>query len=138
MVIRYGVVTNSIYGSVILKNVTKALAPSTLAASYNSSGIFWRIPVTCSMVYGIPTHKLITITVTRAQVALVKKGRGFVISPRFISSVFTAPEGWSIVRMISKDTNIGTAMERIKQNLQKLLNRVPFRLIMIARIIPII
>ena len=90
------------------------------------------------MVYGIPTHKLITITVTRAQVALVKKGRGFVISPRFISSVFTAPEGWSIVRMISKDTNIGTAMERIKQNLQKLLNRVPFRLIMIARIIPII
>ena len=40
VVIRYGPVTNSIYGSVIEKNVLTGPAPSTVAASYKSAGIF--------------------------------------------------------------------------------------------------
>jgi len=41
--IRYGVVTNSTYGIVIFLNVTNGEAPSILAASYRSSGIFIRL-----------------------------------------------------------------------------------------------
>ena len=50
VVIRFGVMTNIMYGMVILKKVTNAFAPSTLAASYSSAGIFFKIPVTASSV----------------------------------------------------------------------------------------
>ena len=63
------------YGMVILVKICHQFAPSILAASYWSAGMFCKIPVTCMMVYGIPTHRLITMTVTRAQVASVKNGR---------------------------------------------------------------
>ena len=47
---RYGVVTKTTYGRVILKNILVLLAPSTLAASYKSEGIFIKIPLVMSMV----------------------------------------------------------------------------------------
>ena len=135
-VIKYGVITNNIYGRVILKKVWTALAPSIFAASYNSAGIFCKIPVTWRIVYGIPTHRLITITVTLAHIALVKNGNAVSIIPYFISSVLTIPVGCNILLIIRRDTNCGTAMDNTKQNLQNPFALVSFRLIMIARIIP--
>ena len=67
---RYGVVTNTTYGKVILKNIFVLLAPSTLAASYKSLGIFIKIPLVMSMVYGIPSHILTMITITFAVISL--------------------------------------------------------------------
>ena len=42
--IKYGVVTKITYGNVILKNIFELEAPSTVAASYKSDGIFIKIP----------------------------------------------------------------------------------------------
>ena len=48
------------YGNVILKNILALLVPSTLAASYKSAGIFIKIPEVINIVYGIPSHMLMT------------------------------------------------------------------------------
>ena len=78
------------------------------------------------------------MTVTRAQVGSVKKGRlaPSAMTPSSRSSTFTAPSGWSIVRMISSDTNMGTAQGSTKQNRQKPLIFVSCRLMTMARIMP--
>ena len=81
-VIRYGVVTNSTYGIVIFLNVTNGEAPSILAASYRSSGIFIRIPETISIVYGIPIHRFTAMIVILAHIGSVKNGSGAEIHPR--------------------------------------------------------
>ena len=60
--VRYGVVTKTTYGSVILKNILALEAPSTVPASYKSAGIFIRIPEVINMVYGTPSHMLMIIT----------------------------------------------------------------------------
>ena len=69
---------------------------------------------------------------------MVKKGRlaSEAMSPRFRSSTFTAPSGWGMVRMISRDTNMGTAQEITKQKRQKPLALVSLRLMTMARTIP--
>ena len=78
------------------------------------------------------------MTVTLAHVGSVKNGRlaSCAISPRFLRRTFTAPSGWSMVLMISRETNIGTAQESTKQNLQNPFALVPFRLIIREMIIP--
>ena len=88
------------------------------------------------MVYGIPTHRLMMITVTRAQVALVKNGNGPSIQPHVCSMRFTAPCGWSMVCMTSRDTNCGTAMDMEKQARQKPLKWVVLRLMIMATNMP--
>ena len=65
VVIRYGVSTNTRYGIVMRVNVCHQLAPSILAASYWSAGMFCRMPVICMIVNGMPIHRFTTITVTR-------------------------------------------------------------------------
>ena len=134
--IRYGAVTNNIYGIVILINLTNPLAPSTSAASYNSIGIFCNIPVTCRIVYGIPIHRFTTITVILAQVAFVKNGSDFVIHPAFFKTTFIIPSCASMLLTIRSETNCGIAIESININLQKALNFVPFLLISSATSIP--
>ena len=81
-VIRYGVVTNNIYGKVILKNALTGPAPSIRALSYISVGIFNKIPVVMSILYGIPTHIFTAITTTFAIVPLVKKGIANAYKPK--------------------------------------------------------
>ena len=58
------------------------------------------------------------------------------ISPTFLKRTLTAPLGCSIVLMISRDTNMGTAQDYTKQNLQNPFAFVSFRLMAMARIIP--
>ena len=81
---------------------------------------------------------LMTMTVTRAQVGSVKKGRlaPSAMTPSSRSSTLTAPSGWSIVRMISSETNIGTAQGSTKQKRQNPLALVSLRLMTMARIMP--
>ena len=94
------------------------------------------MPVTCSIVYGIPTHRLITMIVTLASMALVQNGIDSFMSPRFLRSTLTAPDGCSMMFMIISETNWGTAMESTKQNLQNPFHLVSFLLMTIASIIP--
>ena len=84
----------------------------------------------------MPTHRLITMIVTLASIAFVQNGIDSLMSPRFLRSTLTAPEGCSMMFMIISDTNWGTAIERTKQNLQNPLNLVSLRLMIIARIMP--
>ena len=72
--IRFGVITNNIYGIVIFLKIIGADAPSILAASYNSPGIFCRIPVVDNMVKGTPIQILIQMITILAIVASVKNG----------------------------------------------------------------
>ena len=75
---------------------------------------------------------------TRAQVGSVKKGRlsPAAMKPIWRSSTLTAPSGCSMVRMISRETNMGTAQGSTKQKRQKPLALVSLRLMMMARIMP--
>ena len=125
-----------IYGMVIFVKICHQLAPSIFAASYWSAGMFCRMPVICMMVYGIPTHRLMTMTVTRAHVAFVKNGSGSVIQPHVCNMRLTAPCGWSMVCMTSKDTNCGTAIDMEKHGRQKPLPRVVLRLMIMATNMP--
>ena len=43
--------------------------------------------------------------------------------PILISNVFIAPDGWSIVLIIKSDTNIGTAIDKIKQHTRNFAKR---------------
>ena len=81
----------------------------------------------------MPTHRLITMTVTRAQVASVKNGIGPLIQPHCSRMRFTAPCGCSIWCMTSSETNCGTAMDIEKTARQKPLPRVVLRWMIIAR-----
>ena len=94
------------------------------------------MPVTCSMVYGIPTQRLMIITVALAHVLLVRNGSGLEIRPALVSRTLMAPWGCSMVRMIKRETNCGTAMESTKQKRQNALPCVSLRLMTMARIIP--
>ena len=71
-----------------------------------------------------------------AIVAFVQNGIGSLISPRFCSRTLIAPDGCSMMFMIIRVTNCGTAMESTKQNLQNALPFVSFRLMTMARIMP--
>ena len=133
VVIRYGVSTNTRYGIVMRVNVCHQLAPSILAASYWSAGMFCRMPVICMIVNGMPIHRFTTITVTRAQVGSVKNGSGSVIQPQDSSVLLMAPSGWSIWLMASRETNCGTAIDREKIDRHMPLKRVVLRLMIIAR-----
>ena len=90
----------------------------------------------CSIVKGIPIHRLITIILNLAQAVFVQKGSEAEISPQFFNSILTGPSGWSIVRITNSATNCGTAMERIKIKRQKAFPLVSFLLITIASIMP--
>ena len=72
-VIKLGVIMKIIYGNVILKKIVIAFAPSIFAASYNSYGMFCKIPVVDNIVNGTPIQKLIQIIKIRAIVTSVKK-----------------------------------------------------------------
>ena len=136
VVIRYGVSTKKMYGMVTLQNRCHQLAPSISAASYSSVGTFWRIPVICMMVYGIPIHRLITITVTRAHVAFDSHGSGPLIQPQLSSKRLIAPSRWSMVCITSRDTNCGTAMDIEKHARQKALPLMVLRSMIMAMNIP--
>ena len=56
-------------------------APSILAASYNSPGIFINMPLTISIVTGTPIQKLTMITENLAQVAFDKNGSDALVNP---------------------------------------------------------
>lgn len=51
-------------------------------------------------------------------------------------SPFTAPSGWGMVRMMSRETNMGTAQESTKQNRQKPLALVCLRLMTMVGLMP--
>ena len=85
------------------------------------------------IVYGMPTHRLITMTVTRAHVASVKNGIGLSIQPQFMRMRLIAPCGWSIWCMTSSETNCGTAIDIEKTARQKPLPCVVLRLMTMAR-----
>jgi len=90
-----------------LKKVTTALAPSTFAASYNSLGMFCKIPVVVNIVKGTPIQILTHIMVILARVGSVKNGMDSLtpITPIFRSIILTGPLGLKIVFIVSKDTN---------------------------------
>ena len=84
----------------------------------------------------MPTHMLITITVQRAQVGSVRKGSGWLIQPSFCSRTFTTPVSVSILETSIRLTNWGIAMVITKMVRHIFLNRMPFLLIMMARMMP--
>ena len=120
----------------MLVNCWKVFAPSMRAASYWSAGMFCRMPVTCMMVYGMPTHRLTTMTSTRAQVTFSRKGRRWLIQPALSSILFTMPSGCTIERTTIRETNCGTAIVMDRQPRQRPLNLMVGRLMMSATIVP--
>ena len=86
----------------------------------------------------MPTQMLMMITVTRAQVALVQKGRfsPAPMTPMVCKSLFTAPSSLNMVRMIIRETNWGTAMVKDRMVRHRALHRVVGRSMIMAMMVP--
>ena len=76
------------------------------------------------------------MTSTLAQVALVRKGRRWLIRPAFSSIRLTMPSGCSMERMTIRETNWGTAMVMDRQPRHRPLYLMVLRLIIRAMIVP--
>ena len=138
---RYGVVMKNTYGSVILKNIFTVDVPSTLAASYRSVGMFIRIPDVISIVYGMPTHILMIMTITFASISLSvalspRNPIGSDIHPIFCKSELMGPYSPRRFLTARRDMNCGTAIVRMNIVRNSFFAFRPFLFMSRAKIMP--
>ena len=99
-----------------MKKIFVLLAPSTVAASYKSSGMFIKIPDTINIVYGIPTHMLMIIIIAFARTGLFpetsnpKNGIDSVIQPKSFNIVLTGPLELNKKRTDNNEINVGKSL----------------------------
>ena len=135
--IKYGPVTNNIYGNVILANVLNGLAPSIRADSYKSSGIFIKIPELISIVYGIPTHVFATMMKILVMIGSLNHLTWTTCLAITLKILLTIPKSSLNIRLINiNETNWGTAIVVIKIVLHNFFNLTILLLIKIATAIP--
>ena len=98
--------------------------------------MFIRMPEVISIVAGMPIHRFTTITVHRAQVALVRKGRASVVKPQFWSSTLMMPFLPSMVLITSREMKEGMAMASTNTVRHTFFSLIRLELMRMARNIP--